>query len=236
MRRRFVLLSALALTGCPRTTPQPPPPVVAPPPVHVPDGCLQTFTGRWVDERDPSFTYEAEDDGGTLVLHVSRQFNLDAGFVPRRFSHADAGSPDAGAHPKDGGVPARDAGLHVDAGALDAAAPDAGTLDAGCTDAGADAGPAPGLAPPLDDADAGFAPRVTLRRTADGFSGLVEAELPHPTGRLCRASFVTTVLSCADGGLTLESEGTASLSDTCQPPLRPAPAPKLQHRLVRAQP
>lgn len=84
MTRRCLIL--LLLAGCVRTTPQPPPePLPASRPVVVPPGCLEALGGKWIHSSDRSFRYEAQDDGGTLTLIVSRVGATDAGFSPRRF-------------------------------------------------------------------------------------------------------------------------------------------------------
>lgn len=76
----------------------------------MPEGCAASLAGPWVHAVDPSFRYEAQDDGGTLTLVVFRDLVVDAGFVPRRFRPVpDAGTPGA----VDGGP---DAGLAEDAG------------------------------------------------------------------------------------------------------------------------
>lgn len=102
---------------------------------------------------------------------------------------------------------------------------DAG-VDAGMPDAGTDAG----------TADAGVEPwavRVELQRTAHGFVGQTIAPLPHPTGRVCEAHFPTTVLSCADAGLLLETQSATALGDACQAPARPLGLLTQKHQLVR---
>lgn len=184
------LLPLLIIIACVRTTPQPPPEPAPPPgPVFVvPAGCLELLAGPWVHATDPAYRYEAEDDGGTLTLVVSRIHVVDAGFSPRRF------------RPVDGGV-------------------DAGSIDAG---ADLDAGQAP--ASPV---------RVELQRTGNGFVGATLAPLVHPSGRVCEGRFPTTVLSCADGGLLLETQSATALGDACQAPARPLGLLTQQHPLVR---
>jgi hypothetical protein len=54
------------------------------------------MAGSWIHAADPGYRYEADDDGGTLTLVVSRVQAIDAGFSPRRFRVADAGTADAG--------------------------------------------------------------------------------------------------------------------------------------------
>lgn len=229
----------VGLAGCVRTTPQPPPPP-PPPAVVVPEGCTSSLAGPWVHGSDPSFRYEAEDDGGTLTLRVFHELVVDAGFTPRRFRPVpDAGSALDGGPRADAGT-AADAGLRGDAGSAadggtrgdagassdggDASAPaDAGTLDAGVRS--------------VDEPDAGPAilstVRVELVRTANGFTGFTLAALQHPSGRMCEGRFPTRVLSCADGGLLLETQGATALGDACQAPARPFEQPLQQHPLVR---
>ena len=187
-RSRFFMF--VVLSACVRTTPQPPPEPPPPPApaVNVPPGCLDSFAGSWVHASDPSYRYEAEDDGGTLTLVVSHQLVPDAGFSPRRFRPVDAGAPDAGA----------DAGLEPDAGLI-----------------------------------VPSAVRVELQRTANGFVGATLAPLAHPTGRVCEGRFPTRVISCADGGLLLESQSATALGDACQAPARPLGVSTRQHQLVR---
>jgi len=48
---------------------------------RVPEGCGDDFAGRWVLASDPSWSYRAADDGGTVVLDVERRW-------------ADGGTPD----------------------------------------------------------------------------------------------------------------------------------------------
>lgn len=75
--------------------------------------------------------------------------------------------------------------------------------------------------------------RVELQRTPEGFVGATIAPLAHPTGRVCEGRFPTTVLSCADGGLLLESQSATALGDACQAPARPLGLLTQQHQLVR---
>lgn len=88
-----VLIIAAALVTCVTTTqlttaPPPPPPAPA---VVVPAGCLELQSGAWVHAEDPTWRYQAEDDGGALTLIVHHRVVLDAGFSPRRFRVQDAG-------------------------------------------------------------------------------------------------------------------------------------------------
>ena len=90
MRRPHVIL--LLLAACVRGTPQPvPEKPPAPPPIVVPPGCLEPLGGSWIHAYDPTYRYEAEDDGGTLSMVVSHVAIVDAGFSPRRFRVVDAG-------------------------------------------------------------------------------------------------------------------------------------------------
>jgi hypothetical protein len=114
-------------------------------------------------------------------------------------------------------------------------APDAGgALDAGAT-AGAGSGLDAGGEAGALDAGPGSPPsvRLELTRTANGFTGLALAPLQHPSGRVCEGRFPTRVLSCADGGLLLETQGATALGDTCQAPARPFEQPLQRHPLVR---
>ena len=100
---------------------------------------------------------------------------------------------------------------------------DAG-VDGGLVDAGAeqDAGaPAPS------------AVRIELQRTPTGFVGATLAPLTHPTGHVCEGRFPTRVLSCADGGLLLETQSATALGDACQAPARPLGVLTQQHQLLR---
>ncbi len=95
---------------------------------------------------------------------------------------------------------------------------DAGVVDAGVIDAGS--------------VEASGA-RVELQRTAKGFVGQTIAPLTHPTGRTCEGHFPTTVLSCADGGLLLETQSATALGDACQAPARPLGLLTQKHQLWR---
>jgi hypothetical protein len=72
MRAVMVLL----LAGCVSSVTPAPAVRRAPPapPVHVPDGCLRDLSGNYAHTDDPSYTYSARDDGGTLVLIAGRTF------------------------------------------------------------------------------------------------------------------------------------------------------------------
>ncbi|MFZ5443027.1 MAG: hypothetical protein ACOZQL_23675 [Myxococcota bacterium] len=116
------------------------------------------------------------------------------------------------------------------------AAPDAGFVPRKFRrDAGADAVDAGNE--PLDagsSEDAGSpAATIELLRSADGFAGATRALLRHPGGRLCEARFPTRVVSCADGGLLLETSASVSLGDGCQAPAVPAEQPPERHLLIR---
>lgn len=109
------------------------------------------------------------------------------------------------------------------------------TVDAGfsprrfrVSDAGVDAGPELDAGAPVPSAV-----RIELQRTGHGFVGATLAPLTHPTGRVCEGRFPTTVLSCADGGLLLESQSATALGDACQAPARPLGLLTQQHHLVR---
>jgi hypothetical protein len=104
-------------------------------------------------------------------------------------------------------------------------------VDAG-TDAGTDAGE-PTDAGPLDAGPAPSSVRVELQRTANGFVGATLAPLTHPSGRLCEGRFPTTLISCADGGLLLETQSATALGDACQAPARPLGLLTQQHQLWR---
>ena len=96
------------------------------------------------------------------------------------------------------------------------------------SDAGIDAGV---------ELDAGIpapsAVRIELQRTPNGFVGATLAPLTHPTGRVCEGRFPTSVLSCADGGLLLESQSATALGDACQAPARPLGVLTQRHLLLR---
>ena len=75
---------ALALLAACATPPPPPP---ATPSVRaLPEGCGNDFAGRWALDSDPSWSYRASDDGGTVVLDVERRW-ADGG-TPERASSA----------------------------------------------------------------------------------------------------------------------------------------------------
>jgi hypothetical protein len=75
---------ALALlAACAAPPPLPP----ATPSVRaLPEGCGDDLAGRWVLDSDPSWSYRAIDDGGTVVLEVERRW-ADGG-TPERASSA----------------------------------------------------------------------------------------------------------------------------------------------------
>ncbi len=95
---------------------------------------------------------------------------------------------------------------------------DAGVVDAGVIDAGT---------PSISGG------RVELERTERGFVGQTIAPLTHPTGRTCEGHFPTTVVSCADGGLLLETQSATALGDACQAPARPLGLFTQKHQLWR---
>src|SRR5438128_11706959 len=80
MRRVHVLLLA-SLSACPR--PSVPRSSQAPAVRPGVDPCAADLSGTWVHGADPSWEYDAVDDGGTVELSVWRRF--------------DGGSSDAGA-------------------------------------------------------------------------------------------------------------------------------------------
>ncbi|MFL5319290.1 MAG: hypothetical protein ACJ790_06500 [Myxococcaceae bacterium] len=166
MNRRLTaltLVAALGLFACPKPvitppTPTEPPP---PPPVRVPQGCLDNLAGSYRHAQNPSFQYQAFDDGGTLQLFVQRP-TLDGGFSSE------------------------------DGGAV-----------------------------------------ITLTRSPNGFTGATEAQVFTPRGAKCRVGFPTDVTSCFDGGIGLRAAVSASVDETCQTPKKVAPAPKLDHLLLK---
>ena len=87
-----------------RASPAPPP--ETPSARALPEGCQDDFAGHWVLASDPSWSYRATDDGGTVVLDVERRW-------------ADGGTPDR-SQQRAGGAPAdaRRAGRR-DTGAAD---------------------------------------------------------------------------------------------------------------------
>ena len=74
----LVLLAACA------APPSPPP--ETPVSRALPEGCRNEFAGRWVLASDPSWSYRATDDGGTVMLDVERRW-ADGG-TPGRASSA----------------------------------------------------------------------------------------------------------------------------------------------------
>ena len=82
--RRAAWWGALALlSACASPAP---PPTAAPVARGLAEGCQDDFAGRWVLASDPSWSYRATDDGGTVVLDVERHWG-DAG-TPERASSA----------------------------------------------------------------------------------------------------------------------------------------------------
>ena len=104
---------------------------------------------------------------------------------------------------------------------------DAGVA-AGGGGADVDAGPEQDAGAPAPSAV-----RIELQRTPAGFVGATLAPLTHPTGRVCEGRFPTKVLSCADGGLLLETQSATALGDACQAPARPLGVLTQQHLLLR---
>jgi hypothetical protein len=68
--------SSLILLGCLGCAASPPaaPPTSGRPAVAIPAGCEQDLAGPWRLSADPSWTYHASDDGGTVVLAVGRHW------------------------------------------------------------------------------------------------------------------------------------------------------------------
>lgn len=91
--RRAAHVFLVALSACPRPAvppPAPPAAVVKPPP----DPCAADFSGSWVHAVDPTWRYEARDDGGTLELAVLRVFDAgvsDAGAAAIELRRGDGG-------------------------------------------------------------------------------------------------------------------------------------------------
>lgn len=205
---RWPLCVLLGLGACVRGSPQTPAETPPAEPVSVPEGCLEPLGGAWVHAIDQTYSYDAEDDGGTLVLRATHLAKPDAGFTPRKFRRGpEPVLLDA--------AEAAQAFLVRDGGAAD---------DAGIADAGFE-----------PDAGQVYRPeiRVELTRSARGFTGFTLAPLLHASGRTCEGRFATRVVSCADGGLVLESEPSTSLGESCQSPAKPRGASPLQHQLKR---
>jgi hypothetical protein len=78
---RWGCLAFLAACAAP-----PPPPPATSVERPLPEGCQGDFAGRWVLASDPSWSYRASDDGGTVVLEVERRWG-DGG-TPQRASSA----------------------------------------------------------------------------------------------------------------------------------------------------
>jgi hypothetical protein len=72
MRSSLVWWGGLALVAA--CAAPPPPPPATPVARALPEGCQDDFTGRWVLASDPSWSYRASDDGGTVVLDVERRW------------------------------------------------------------------------------------------------------------------------------------------------------------------
>ncbi|MGV3623227.1 MAG: hypothetical protein ACO1OB_20575 [Archangium sp.] len=205
---RWILCGLLVLGACVRGSPQTPAETPPAEPVNVPEGCLEPLGGAWIHATDQSYAYEGDDDGGTLVLRATHLTKPDAGFTPRKFRR---GPEPVLLEPAE----AAQAYAGRDGGSSD---------DTGVADAGSE-----------PDAGAVYRPeiRVELTRTAKGFTGFTLAPLLHASGRTCEGRFATRVLSCADGGLVLESEPSTSLGESCQSPAKPRGASPLQHQLKR---
>lgn len=75
------LLALAALVACAAPPPLPPAPVARS--RALPEGCGDDLAGLWMLASDPSWTYRATDDGGTVVLEVERRW-------------ADGGTPRSG--------------------------------------------------------------------------------------------------------------------------------------------
>jgi hypothetical protein len=78
---RWGALALLAACAAP-----PPTPSETPAARTLPEGCQDEFGGRWVLASDPSWSYRATDDGGTVVFDVERRW-ADGG-TPERASSA----------------------------------------------------------------------------------------------------------------------------------------------------
>src|SRR5262249_45936008 len=72
LRRLARPCGALALLGA-CAAPSAPPPETASG-RRLPEGCKDEFAGRWTLASDPSWSYRASDDGGTVVLDVERRW------------------------------------------------------------------------------------------------------------------------------------------------------------------
>src|SRR4051794_7573450 len=81
MRRLWVAVWVLVGVGflaCPSKAVRPPETAAAPPGVKLPPGCEANLSGGWVHAEDPTYQYEARDDGGTVELSL-RHPGIDAG-------------------------------------------------------------------------------------------------------------------------------------------------------------
>lgn len=73
VRSVLSVVVAVSLWGaCVRTAPPPAPQAPPEPPVRIPAGCERDLGGSYVHAANPSFRYEARDDGKTLTLEVLR--------------------------------------------------------------------------------------------------------------------------------------------------------------------
>jgi len=81
---RLLTWSGLAFLVACAAPPAPPPATSVERPL--PEGCTGDFAGRWILASDPSWSYRATDDGGTVVLDVERRW-ADGG-TPERTSSA----------------------------------------------------------------------------------------------------------------------------------------------------
>jgi hypothetical protein len=86
MNLRMGAMGLVLLSACPRpAVPAPARPAAAEKPK---DPCARDLSGIWFYVSDPTWQYDARDDGGTLELWVTRRFPSDAGLT---------GAGDAGA-------------------------------------------------------------------------------------------------------------------------------------------
>jgi hypothetical protein len=88
MNLRMTAVLGLCLSACPRPAVPPPAAVEKPKP---PDPCASDMSGTWLYASDPSWEYQARDDGGSVALWVTRRFTSDGGAA------VASATPDAGA-------------------------------------------------------------------------------------------------------------------------------------------